>query len=256
MKEYKQSITPKLKLLRVSKLVNKDAASIFYGENEFRFTNTRGFIMLQCFLDTIGKANAARLRRITVHAPLHGEYRDVDGGPLSDLDNLPDSASNMDHLRSFLRSAHMRIPRVRYHFNVASAVDKVCSTLAGSEASGLQIALVLPLNFHVSFAEDDGNGGSTSSTKLRGNLLGQRPTVGSIANALRNAEVSLVFLGWSSTSLRPYDDEHRRQYLDVHQQIRDRAENVGWRMCEALVQYDGEYSVQPFNMFRFKTLEE
>lgn len=98
IKEYKRTIIPTLKLLRVNKQINKAAAELFYGENEFRFTNIRGFIVLQCFFQTIGTANAARVRRVTVHAPFDGLYRDHDNVTLGTADNLP--GFGLEHGRS------------------------------------------------------------------------------------------------------------------------------------------------------------
>lgn len=71
---YARDISPRLRLLRVSKQVNREAAYVFYGGNEFRFSSMHGHDMLFAFCRTIGKRNTACLRKITEHAPWGGQY--------------------------------------------------------------------------------------------------------------------------------------------------------------------------------------
>lgn len=42
---FRKEVLPWLGLLRVSKQINREAASIFYGENEFRFTSVRPMLI-------------------------------------------------------------------------------------------------------------------------------------------------------------------------------------------------------------------
>ncbi|KAK5677102.1 hypothetical protein LTS10_010291 [Elasticomyces elasticus] len=65
MRKYKREIVPRLRLLRTNKQVHKEASSIFYGENEFRFTNRYGFDTLFFFTRTIGELNTSLLRKVT-----------------------------------------------------------------------------------------------------------------------------------------------------------------------------------------------
>ncbi|KAF2162911.1 hypothetical protein M409DRAFT_26763 [Zasmidium cellare ATCC 36951] len=64
------------KLLRVNKQVNKEASDIFYGENLLCFSSVLGWQFLRGFIETIGKDNAARLRKITVHIHWPGRTGD------------------------------------------------------------------------------------------------------------------------------------------------------------------------------------
>ncbi|KAK4502305.1 hypothetical protein PRZ48_005730 [Zasmidium cellare] len=71
-KQFAKSLGPR-KVLRVNKQVNKEASDIFYGENRFCFTAVVGWQVLRGFMATIGKDNAARLRKITVHIHWPGQ---------------------------------------------------------------------------------------------------------------------------------------------------------------------------------------
>ena len=81
MRFYKYEVKPALKLLRTCKQINREGSSIFYGENEFRFSATYGSYILLSFCRTIGKANTARLTTITMHAPFGGCNESKDTGP-------------------------------------------------------------------------------------------------------------------------------------------------------------------------------
>ncbi|KAK3618940.1 hypothetical protein LTR22_026172 [Elasticomyces elasticus] len=65
MRKYKREIVPRLRFLRTNKQVHKEASSILYGENEFRFTNRYGFDTLFFFTRTIGELNTLLLRKVT-----------------------------------------------------------------------------------------------------------------------------------------------------------------------------------------------
>jgi len=65
MRYYKHTIVPRIRLLRVNKQINAEASPIFYGQNEFRFTNFYGFDTFTYFCRTIGRSNTALLRKIT-----------------------------------------------------------------------------------------------------------------------------------------------------------------------------------------------
>lgn len=63
------SLSNAAKLLRTSKQVYREAKPVFYGENEWRFTNTSGWIGLDRFFFQIGIENCKLLRNITVCHP-------------------------------------------------------------------------------------------------------------------------------------------------------------------------------------------
>ena len=69
---YREVIVPRMGLLRTSSQLCGEGSSIFYGENEFRFSAYRGWYILSSFLHTIGPRNQALLRAITVHTPRYG----------------------------------------------------------------------------------------------------------------------------------------------------------------------------------------
>lgn len=64
---WSKTVRPALGLLRLNKQINAEAASIFYGHNEFRFTSPNGRDTLEAFCKTIGEANTRRLAKITHH---------------------------------------------------------------------------------------------------------------------------------------------------------------------------------------------
>jgi len=66
-KVWQDTVRPTLGLLRVNKQINAEAASVFYGQNEFRFTSRSGRDVLEAFCRTIGEANTMRLAKITHH---------------------------------------------------------------------------------------------------------------------------------------------------------------------------------------------
>ncbi|KAK0278539.1 hypothetical protein LTR35_009278 [Friedmanniomyces endolithicus] len=65
MRYYKRTIVPRIRLLRANKQIHAEASPIFYGQNEFRFTNFYGFDTFTYFCRTIGRSNTALLRKIT-----------------------------------------------------------------------------------------------------------------------------------------------------------------------------------------------
>ena len=56
-------------LMRVSKLVHQETSAIFYGKNQFRFTQCNGWFILTRFLMTIGVSNRNNVRHLTVDLP-------------------------------------------------------------------------------------------------------------------------------------------------------------------------------------------
>ena len=74
---YRNKIRPLLPLMRVNKQVNDEVSAIFYGQNIFRFSGNLGWFFLEGFMHSIGEANTARLRNITVHAHWKGKDREL-----------------------------------------------------------------------------------------------------------------------------------------------------------------------------------
>jgi hypothetical protein len=66
---FNDNIRPFLGIMRASKIINEEAAAVFYGENEFRFTNSAGLMGLDVFLHNIGTRNSELVRRISVSYP-------------------------------------------------------------------------------------------------------------------------------------------------------------------------------------------
>lgn len=58
-----------LHLLRLCKQIRKEAASVFYGENEFRISSIGSYIVCDTFFHTIGVYNVRFLRKLTLHVP-------------------------------------------------------------------------------------------------------------------------------------------------------------------------------------------
>lgn len=57
-------------ILRVSRTTHQEAAPIFYGKNEFRFSMDLGWMPMFHFLFTIGKENRKMLRKLAVFPPI------------------------------------------------------------------------------------------------------------------------------------------------------------------------------------------
>lgn len=141
---YKRKISPRLKLLRVCKQLNAECAPLFYGRNEFRFTNLNAWIVLCAFMHTIGPANRAELRRLTVHIPFGGYCHEM-----GSTDKLAETKSSLEKLYSELSVMHLSVPvRKRGGFDNTTAFKDACLILA--KADRLQsLQLVLQPNFRV-----------------------------------------------------------------------------------------------------------
>jgi len=84
-KTWLRKVKPALGLLRLNKQINAEAAGVFYGHNEFRFTSEDGRDTLEAFCRTIGEANTRRLAKITHHVT---------------FDNQVDRCSCLDRLKT------------------------------------------------------------------------------------------------------------------------------------------------------------
>ncbi|KAF9630768.1 hypothetical protein BFW01_g1330 [Lasiodiplodia theobromae] len=68
-------------LMRLCKKVHGEVAELFYGEQNFRFSNSNGFVMLGAWMHTIGALHFQCLRHVTVQIPM----RDTDDRCISSL---------------------------------------------------------------------------------------------------------------------------------------------------------------------------
>ena len=94
--ERHKKLSPILRLLRLNREINAEASDIYYGENEFRFSYEESWAHIWAFLNTIGNANVARLRRINVNFQI-----------------LSDSPSSLEyHLKSF-KAMGLRVDGVK-----------------------------------------------------------------------------------------------------------------------------------------------
>lgn len=63
---YRHIILKQLKLLRLSKQINKEITEMFYRDNEFRFSGKDGWQVLAAFLLAIGPTNARYLTKASL----------------------------------------------------------------------------------------------------------------------------------------------------------------------------------------------
>lgn len=106
MEKYRKEVQPALGILRLNKQICDEAASIFYGENEFRFSSYRGWYTLDTWLKQIGKTNQKLVRMLAVHVPWAG--RNGDYGK----DSLPESKNQIRMIQRQLENVGLR-PRKR-----------------------------------------------------------------------------------------------------------------------------------------------
>lgn len=64
------NLIPFVRLMRANKKVHEEASSIFYGQNEFRFTNVTGWNTLDRFFYQIGLEKCRMIRNLTVCHPV------------------------------------------------------------------------------------------------------------------------------------------------------------------------------------------
>jgi hypothetical protein len=79
-KELRNSLRTRelnLALLRTSKLVYEEAAEIFYGLNEFRFSGCHGHVVAAAFAYTIGPRHLQWLTNLTIGMPFRARPRSV-----------------------------------------------------------------------------------------------------------------------------------------------------------------------------------
>lgn len=128
-------------LLRVNKQLCSEATPVFYGENEFRFSNVTGWIALDFFLYKIGLDKSSMLRQVTVCYPQClrvptslKQGRDFDGGS------------------PFLRVYEINKPGFTYETRWFDEEITIDPLLILQKAGKLQrLCLVSPANTHITF---------------------------------------------------------------------------------------------------------
>ena len=119
IRRYRKDISPRLRLLRVCKQMQKEGNGIFYGDNKFRFTNSRGWYVLNAFLLTIDLSNIAKIRRLTIHVPWFGSVLD---NPT--LDGLPESHSTTGWMMRRLDQMGLRYIKWWKQFGMEASVKR------------------------------------------------------------------------------------------------------------------------------------
>ena len=146
MNIYKYQTTSRLRLLRVCKQLNFEAAPLFYSENEFRFSSMHGHDILFAFCRTIGKRNTRLLKNIVEHVPWPGEYEGpVHYGNRSAHTNITSWEWNF---KGILRSMGLHQKgHLAQKFNVMR-------TLGQADGGVKKYSLVLPDRFNLEQSQD------------------------------------------------------------------------------------------------------
>ena len=139
-KRYRYDVQPRLRVLRVNKQVHREASSIYYGENEFRFTNVSGWYILSSFLLTIGPDNVHLLRSITIHVPWPGDTRDGV--------TFPESRNQMMYMQTRLSKMGLRFRRRWHEFNEIASMRR-CKKLLETSGKLTSLKLVLPDSYEL-----------------------------------------------------------------------------------------------------------
>lgn len=96
-----------LGILRLNKQINREAAPIFYGNNEFRFTCQRGWFVLDSWLRTIGSATQGLVRKLAVHVPWIGG-----GSSHGWKETRSDTRTQLRNVQHLLRTMGFQPPRL------------------------------------------------------------------------------------------------------------------------------------------------
>lgn len=104
--KYKK-IASNLGILRLNKQINREAAPIFHGNNEFRFTCQRGWFVLDTWLRTIGSANQGLVRKLAVHVPWIGA-----GNTHGWKETRSDTRTQLRNVQHLLRTMGFQPPRL------------------------------------------------------------------------------------------------------------------------------------------------
>lgn len=215
-KLWQHEIRPALRLLRVSKQINVEAAGIFYGENEFRFTARCGHDVLLAFCKTIGKANTLRIAKITEHAPFEA------------LDDILDRPANTS--KTCQRNFNEWAARKGLH-QQSSGRFPVARTITGKHGSLREYKMVVPWNLQIVDARFASNLRSLYwhvQSKARGE------------DGLGGVKTSLVMLDWDD-EIRPYFGWVDEEYIAIRLECVAFARRAGWERLEGVTDNVGVY---------------
>ncbi|ORX97813.1 hypothetical protein BCR34DRAFT_160345 [Clohesyomyces aquaticus] len=141
----------KLKLLRVSRTVHREASAIFYGETEFRFSGINGWMICSTWLNTIGPQHFQCLKRLTIHVPFPGI--DHLTHPTQTNVGFNEKACTLrphqhEHFRHFLVKRGLKIPS---EWTYDWSISDIVSRLSTSNLKVLK--LVLPPTYYISHGD-------------------------------------------------------------------------------------------------------
>ncbi|EME45078.1 hypothetical protein DOTSEDRAFT_170248 [Dothistroma septosporum NZE10] len=140
LNEFKTNILPALHLLRLNKQIRAEAASIFYGENEFRFTNVKGWYVMDTWLRQIGPYNQSLVRKIAVHVPWRGDVLD------ESVDALPESNKRLERMQIGLRNMGLK-PRTYWRSFGRDRCVRRTARIVESHRKLVQFRLIVPDSF-------------------------------------------------------------------------------------------------------------
>ena len=141
-RRLEREIKPSLRLLRVNKQINNEAASIFYGETEFRFTCSKGWYILDAFLRTIGLKNQAFLRKIAIHVPWSGKSND------HFQEGLKESGGTLRYIDLLIKRLNLRPCSASMAFRIKRSVH-----VLEKHGSLTNFRLILPDSFDLSWLD-------------------------------------------------------------------------------------------------------
>ncbi|EME85106.1 uncharacterized protein MYCFIDRAFT_214946 [Pseudocercospora fijiensis CIRAD86] len=147
VKRYRHKIAPTLRLLRTCKQIQQEAASIFYGEHEFRFTSVRGLYILERFLFTMGTYNVSCLRKIAMHITISGNTED------NFKENLGESKGTLAYMTRVVHNWGLRRPH--YNWGGDLCEERVKSTLEEHGKNLAEFTLIMPDTFTPAQPIDD-----------------------------------------------------------------------------------------------------
>ena len=237
IRRWKKDICPRLRLLRTNKQVLAETRSIFYAENEFRFTNSKAWYVLDAFLYTIGQQNTAWLRHLAIHVPWAGTVND------NNYDNLPESHATMNWMMNRFDKMGLRYHKRWNRFTECKAVTR-CQTKLEA-ASGLKsLKLVLPDSYELlnEHSPHQWVGCRVLSVVLNPQRFG-------------NLQVGLYILSGASEGDR-YDEyksqEYRQLVLGSHMRAMGFAAEQEWSVQSVMYDAKGHWPLQyyPLTVFR------
>lgn len=241
MKRFKHVIMPRLHLLSTNRAVHAEATSVFYGENEFRFSNIEGWYILSSFLKTIGPDNAGLIRSIAVHVPWYGKALD------NRHDGLPESINKMKGMKCLLDSMGLKYPWSWATFQKEACIKRVKQIFEG--AGKLEsVAYILPDSYILpspAWRPADIERFFWVYTTGNGSMDPQQ--VFDESKFAKGLDTTLVRLHggfFVSKSEQEVMDNRRRHVLETHVDVWDWFEiECGWKVETMVYDKNGKYPV-------------